>query len=156
MIPLDLQDGLIWRFKKVFDGCLFKNPKDEYVPLNIYSQHLPAKDKKKESSEFPYLIVRLADGTDSDPHDPNSTKILFIAGVYDRHNNHQGYRDAILIIQTIYESLKRDPVVDKRFELTYPINWAYHDEDTEPYFFAGLETNWEIPKVTRDDVEAMI
>lgn len=156
MVPLELQDELEKRLEKLFKHTRLKNLKGELVPINIFTQHLPAKSKTQEVSDYPYVLIRLAEGSELDEEDPQSAKVLFIAGVVDRESNHQGYRDAVSLIQRIYQDVKKYPIVKKRFELQYPINWAYHDEDTEPYFFAGLETNWGVPKVMREDLEAML
>jgi len=82
--------------------------------------------------------------------------IQFIVGVIDRDSSNQGYRDALTVANKISESLVRNPVIDSKYELALPINWAYNDEDAEPYFFAGLETNWRTPSYLREDVEELI
>jgi hypothetical protein len=156
MIPLILQDELVERIKAEFESFTLKNLKGETVPIQVFSQHLPAKSKEKDVSPYPCIVIRLADGSETNGEDPQGAKVLFIVGTVDRDSNNQGYRDAINVIQKIYQNLKRNPFVDNKFEMVYPINWAYHDEDAEPYYFAGLETNWEIPRISREDLEGII
>ena len=158
MIPLELQDSLVERVKKEFENLRLKNIKNERVPINVYPQHLPNKRKedKDDIDPYPCIIVRMANGSNTEGEDPGITTIQFIVGVVDRDSSNQGYRDALMVANKISESLVRNPLVDSKYELILPINWAYNDEDAEPYFFAGLETNWRTPNYLREDVEDLI
>lgn len=155
MIPLELQDALVARVKKEFEHLRFKNIKNERVPINVYPQHLPNKSKE-DIDPYPCIIIRLANGRNTNIEEPGITIIQFIVGVIDRDSSNQGYRDALTVANKISESLVRNPVIDSKYELALPINWAYNDEDAEPYFFAGLETNWRTPSYLREDVEELI
>lgn len=155
MIPLELQDGLKLRMKRLFEHFRLKNSNDVQVPINIFTQHLPNKSKQ-QVDHFPCITIRLDDGAESGETNPQMVKVLFIVGVVDRDSANQGYRDVVGIIQKIYQDLKRNPVIDEQFVLSYPIHWAYHDEDAHPHYFAGLETNWEVPKIIREDLEEMV
>ncbi|WP_346234586.1 hypothetical protein MKY04_13590 [Lysinibacillus telephonicus] len=77
-------------------------------------------------------------------------------GVFDRSEDNQGYTDALTVIQKVYESLIRNPIIKDQFQLVYPIRATYQEEDSAPYYFAGLETNWEVPIPLREDVEHLI
>lgn len=160
MIPLELQDALKVRLEEEFKHQKLKNLKNETVPISIFPQHLPTKDKTARGEEstdnYPCIIIRLADGDQPSTEDPFNTTIQFIVGVVDRESSFQGYRDSITIANNIIQNLKRNPVIANRYELDPSINWAYHDEDSEPYFFSGVETNWSTPKYIREDVEDMI
>lgn len=157
MIPIELQDGLEERMKKLFEieNFRLKNPDGNYVALNIFSQHLPEKTAN-DLSLYPYLVIRLVEGEQNDPGEAQQVQVLFIVGVFDDHNSYQGYRDVVNVLQKIYENLKRNPTVNDRFELQYPIRWALHDEDVYPFYFGGIETRWKTPTPIREDVEAMI
>ena len=156
MISLELQDELILRMKKEFEHLKLKNLENDKAPINIFSQHLPAKSKKEDIDPYPCIIVRLTNGSSMDVDDPNSTTIQFIIGVVDRDSSNQGYRDALTVANRICKNLQKNPMVDKRYELQLPINWAYNDEDAEPYYFAGIETRWSNPGYLREDVEELI
>ena len=155
MIPLELQDMLVERVENEFKDFRLKNINNERVPINVYPQHLPNKSKD-DKDPYPCIIVRLANGNNADIEEPATTTIQIIIGVVDRDSNNQGYRDALTVSNRIIESLKRNPMINGKYELTLPINWAYNDEDAEPYFFAGLETNWRTPNYIREDVEDLI
>lgn len=155
MIPLELQDALEIRLEDEFRDLKLKNLKNELVPINIFPQHLPAKDKSN-TDPYPCIIIRLSDGDQADINESGNTTIQFIVGVVDRDSTFQGYRDSLMVANRIIENLKRNPRVCDKYELQLPVNWAYHDEDAEPYFFSGLETNWSTPRFIREDVEDMI
>ena len=155
MIPLELLDALVERVKDEVKNLLLKNINNEKVPVKVYPQHLPNKGKNNEDP-YPCIIVRLAAGGLSDSNEPGVTTVQFIIGVVDRDSSNQGYRDAVNTANKINESLHKNPVIENRYELTLPINWAYNDEDADPYYFVGLETNWKTPEYIREDVEALI
>lgn len=158
MIPIILLDELVDRFKDELKGYELRDPRnpDVFKKIAVFSQHLPAKSKSTDTSLYPYLIIRLRDGEEQSANEPGTCQILFIAGVFDRSDDNQGFRDSISLVNKVYQSLIRNPVINNQFELIHPIRWTYQEEDSEPYYFAGLETNWEVPKPIREDVEHLI
>ncbi|WP_106494886.1 hypothetical protein [Lentibacillus sp. Marseille-P4043] len=155
MIPLLLQEDLKIRLLQEFNHFKLKNLTNDYAPIKIFEQHLPNKGKEKEDP-YPCIIIRLADGSKTDPEEGNKTKVQFIIGVVDRNSNNQGYKDAVNVANRITDNLERNPLINDQYELGLPINWAYHDEDAEPYFFVGIETNWKTPQILREDVGDLI
>lgn len=155
MIPIELQDRLVERFESEFENLRLKDLKDDLVKVNIFPQHLPTKSKNG-TSHYPCIIIRLANGDKAEATDPFITRIQFIVGVIDRESVNQGYRDALSVVNRIIESIQRNPSELDTYEATPNVSWSYYDEDTEPYFFAGLETSWRTPSYIREDVEDLI
>lgn len=153
MTPTILQDSLVDDFKQQLNEFLLGNAKGERVNLNIYPQNLPAKKGQKDSEHFPYLIIRVMDGETQEDQgeDKNTCKIAFITGIYDDLDNYQGYKDVMNIIDKIILRLKTKKMYNNQFELTTPMKWVLHDEDTFPYYFGGIETNWNMPNIFIDD-----
>lgn len=158
MIPLELQDALKLRLEKDLETLLLIDPvtRERNKKVSIFTQHLPNPEKKGDVSYFPCLVIRLRDGDSADPNEPDTIRVAFIASTFDRSSDQQGYRDVLTIMQRVHESLQRNPLVDDRFQRVPPSTWAYDDEDTAPYFYAGLETNWEIPRYLREDLEGLV
>lgn len=160
MIPIDLLDALVNRFKNEIKEFQLKDPRSpkEFKKVNIFSQHLPNKSKgnEKDTSLYPYLTIRMEVGGKDSLEETGYCQILFIAGVFDESDDNQGFRDAIALINKVYQSLIRNPMVNNLFELDYPIRWVYQEEDSEPYYFSGLETIWKVPNPIREDVEDLI
>lgn len=151
MIPTLLQDCLVDEMKVLFNGILFKNEKNEKVPLNVYPQNLPVKKNPDDDNHFPFLIIRIADGEGQDEESDDTCRILFIAGICDDDEKYQGYKDIANIIEKIRQHLFRQRVFDSKYEIVYPYNWAIQDDDEYPHYFGGIDTNWIVPKVITDD-----
>ena len=154
MTPTKLQDSLVEDFKQQLAGFLLKNAKGDRVNLNIYPQNLPAKKGQKDSEHFPYLVVRVMEGENQDDQEEekNTCKIAFIIGAYDDDDSYQGYKDVMNVIEKIMQRLKTKKFYSNQFELTLPLKWLIHDEDTYPYYFGGIETHWNIPNIGMDDL----
>lgn len=154
MTPTILQDCLVADFKEQLNSLLLKNAKGESVNLNIYPQNLPAKKGQKDSDHFPYLLVRVMDGEEQEKdygEVDNTCKIGFIIGVLDDNDNYQGYKDVMNVIEKIKQRLFTKKIYNSVFEIIYPFKWVIHDEDTYPYYFGGIESNWEMPIINMDD-----
>lgn len=139
MTSLILQQLLVEKVKELFKNFKLKNEKGNLVSLNIYPQSLPAKKGKKDESHFPYIIAKLMDGSTNDKE--SKCKVAFIIGTYDDEDTYQGYKDVLNIIEKIRDKLLVERYY-KQFQLTYPLDWVVHDEDTYPFYFGAVETNW--------------
>lgn len=153
MTPTKLQDALLEDLKQQLNGILLKNAKGERINLNIYPQNLPAKKGQKDQDHFPYLLIRTMDGEDKDEtgEEESTCKIAFIIGLYDDDDNYQGYKDVMNVIEKIKQRLKTKKYYSNQFELKLPLKWVIHDEDTYPYYFGGIESNWKMPIINMDD-----
>lgn len=154
MTPTILQDSLVADFKQQLDGFQLNNAKGDRVNLNIYPQNLPAKKGQKDSDHFPYLVIRVMEGEDQEDKEEskNICKVAFIIGAFDDNDNYQGYKDVMNAIEKIILRLKRKKLYNNQFELTSPLKWLIHDEDTFPYYFGGIETYWNMPNINMDDL----
>ncbi|AKL95013.1 hypothetical protein CACET_c15640 [Clostridium aceticum] len=156
MIVTFLQDCLIKELQDILGGMLFKNSRDERVPINIYSQYLPAKEDEDDEQHYPYIIARVLDGDDSEENQPASCKIMLIIGLYDEDDRYQGYKDVMNVIEKIRQFLLKKRMVAGQFILEYPLQWAVNEEDVYPFYFGGIETNWTLPGIRMEDEEGMI
>jgi hypothetical protein len=155
MTPSILQGILVEETKNLFLNYRLKNVKKERVPLNIYPQYLPAKKEQNDIAHFPYLLVKVMDGESKDEETEDTCKIAFVVGIYDEDDKYQGYKDVMNIIEKIRQHLFRKRYFEQ-FELMYPFSWVIHEEDTYPFYFGGIETNWGIPKIIMEDEEGLI
>lgn len=148
MIPTQLQDFLVEELKRLFEGFHLKNLEGEQVPFNIYPQFLPAKKGKRDKDHFPYILVALQDGEDPSQMEPNTCHVIIMLGVYDNDESYQGYKDTLNALQKTYHHLMSNQIFENQFSINYPIKWRVNEEDVYPYFFGGLETTWDIGKVS--------
>lgn len=151
MTPSILQDSLVSDLKEELKGFLLKNAKGETVNFNVYPQNLPSKKEQNDTDHFPYIVIRVMEGEDQDEISDNTCKIDFIIGIYDDNDNYQGYKDVMNAISKIKQRLLSKLNYNNQFSIIYPFKWLIHDEDTFPYYFGGIETNWTMPKVTMED-----
>jgi len=155
VIPTDLQAGLKERLLIAFSDTLFNSPSGDRVHLNIFEQNLPQKSDKDQDL-FPFVIVKLLEGEQKGEQDENVTTVGFVIGTFDDDNQNQGYRDVTQIINKIEEVLKKEPVINRQFTLKYPLKWRILEEETDPYYYGAVETNWEMPAYDRQDLEDLI
>lgn len=153
MTPILLQNFLIKELTNLFANDKFKNANKEMVSLNIYPQYLPQKTGKKDKDHLPYLIISLEEGSASSIDDPSICNITIVFGGFDDTSDYQGYRDAFNVIYKIKQHFLKKIVFDNKYEIKYPIKWKLPEEDTYPYFFGGLFTNWNIGKATIEEDE---
>lgn len=150
MTEFTLQDTLVKEFESLLSEFKLKNCKDEEVNINIYPQHLPAKNGVKDKEYIPYTLVKFIDGEQNNEEGPREVKIHFIIAITDKDPNYQGYKDTMNIKEKIYQYLMKNRYVNG-FELAFPIKWQTPEENHYPYYFMGIETNWKMPVITPPD-----
>ncbi len=153
MTPTRLQDCLVADLKQELSNFLLTNAKEERVNFNIYAQSLPAKKEKSDSEHFPYVVIEATDGDEQQDQDEvnNVCTVMFVIGIYDELENYQGDKDVLNTIEKIIYRLKTKKHYDGCFELTTPMKWLIHEENTYPYYFGGIETHWNMPIINMDD-----
>lgn len=161
MIATELQDDLIEELKNVLKNELFKNEyydpdnksSSEYIPLNFFAQSLPIESSREdeEDTHFPYVIVKLDNGTVPDADSPHEVKVVIVIGLYDNDNKNQGHRDVLHIISMIYERFAKQPMLIHKYVAKESFNWALQDEETHPYYFGGIELSFDIPAIKKED-----
>jgi hypothetical protein len=159
MTPLALQEFLVTEVATLLDGYKLKNEAGELVNISVFSQYLPKDDTGQTIEQFPYVRVVLKFGKDPDEIGPYQWIVDFVAGVWYKSVDCQGYRDAVNMLQKIYDHLMRQRIFDQRYEVGYPVKWKLigdtwqlTDESKYPYFYVGLKTVWTIGKITVADI----
>lgn len=164
MIPLDLQKGVVKRLEEVFENIQYEKPPktgkkvDEETnslrKVQVFSQKLPVKEGKNDT-QFPFVLVKLVDGVQTDRSNPHIVQIAIYVGVYDESFENQGHEDVSLMLNKIIHAFETHPIVGGCFEVDFesPINWSIADENTEPFYYGGVSIHFEVPKVGRTDLE---
>ncbi|WP_313891125.1 hypothetical protein [Psychrobacillus sp.] len=154
MTALNLQKALKTRTKNALTGMQLDSQEGVLKQVQVFEQHLPRKVKSAsrnpEDTYYPCVIIYLDEGENG------QVKVLFIIATHDDNSDNQGYRDALSIVEKTIQDLERNPTVDEKFEMIESPKWFYNDQDNHPYYFAWIETSWELPRSMREDVEAMI
>lgn len=158
MTPLALQEFLVTEISKLLEGYQLKNEAGELSNITVFSQYLPVDETGQKVEPFPYVRVVLKFGKDPDETGPYQWIVDFIAGVCDKSVDCQGYRDALTVLQKIYDHLMRRRIFAQKYEVGYPVKWKLMggaweliDDSQYPYFHVGLKTVWTIGKITMAD-----
>lgn len=169
MVATFLQDELAEELKGILKGFLLKNPQGEKTNINIFKQLLPMPeplDQEEIAPEllenglaeeqttpdpYPYIIVRAEDGKIEDENSAQIVNITLLIGIFDTAYDKQGHKDILNIIARIYERFAKFPVLNGKYTVQYPIEWALQDEESYPFYFGGVNLAFEIAAVRRED-----
>lgn len=152
MTPLELQDELVSELQRIFKDFRLKTLGGDRVPIKVFPQDIPVLETDEDEGPIPYIIVRLNTGSDPGAKDSNnSVKLVIIIGVYDSDADQQGYRDAMNIVQKIYERFHKDPNLNGKAVYSGEFNWAMQEDGYYPYFFAACSVVFHIPAIRRED-----
>lgn len=171
MFPAALQDDLVADLQELFKGYSLEAPNSEsgVRQLKVFPQELPEPESAKQENispellenglieditgndPYPYIIVRIIDGEIKDMREAQTVGVLLLIGIYDSGKNNQGHRKVLEIIKMIYDRYARKPVVNKKHRLLWPIEWTLQAEESPPYYFGGLETQWEVAGIEVED-----
>ncbi|UKS54871.1 hypothetical protein [Exiguobacterium acetylicum] len=160
MIPIGLQTTLEDRLRMLFANKQFPTPSGETAPVTIHKQRLPEKTSE-EDSPFPFIIVKMIEGSGQTEQIQPMSKIGLIVGTFDAFevsgiSSNNGYIDLVQIMNDIEEDLIKRPIIDGKYELELPLKWRINEEDTDPYFIGVLELDFATPNHTRTDVESLL
>ena len=160
-----LQDALVADLAQLFEGETLRNSTGMERHIRVYSQDVPIRagaDIEKpledwEVPEFepedvpePYVIVRLPGGEQPAQDQHQIVQVVLVVCVYDPAPDRQGIRDALHIVNTIMHHYGSNGVVGKRYMVQYPIKWVTQEEDTHPYYFAGMALTFEAPAIFKE------
>jgi hypothetical protein len=140
--PVLLVDGLKAFIEVVVnDYQLETKNKNMVKPPQVIAGYLPSKDPKSETPDFPFVIVRFAEGTDSD--EDSRVIIKIIAGTYSE-DAQEGWRDPANILQRIRTELMKHRVVGGKFRLEFPLRIEMSEEQPFPEWIGVMTTTWTI------------
>ena len=153
MTPEFLQDALIKELEEMFKSEKFQSSTLDYKNIKVFPQSLPQERNREDDEDepFPYIIVRLVDGETPDYNSAHEVKVFLIIGMYYLDRDKQGHRAVLNIINRVRERFQKNRVLSNQFVYTPPCNWTLQDEDTHPYYFGGIELNFEIPEIRVED-----
>ena len=172
-----LQDAVVADLEQLFQGETLKNSTGEERRIRVYPQDLPLRagadiepdpesveeDLEMEQLEDtprleidpedvpePYVIVRVPGGELSAQDTRQQVEIVLVVCVYDPDPGRQGFRDALHIVNAIVTHYGKNGIVGRRYEVQYPIKWATQEEDTHPYYFAGIALKLAAPAIFKE------
>ena len=164
-----LQDALVADLEQLFKGETLKNSTGVERRIQIFPQDLPIRagadlepeldpeedpdlepEQPPEDVPEPYVIVRIPGGELPNQDTRQQVELVLVICVYDQDPNRQGFRDALHIVNTILTHYGRNGIVGRRYEVQYPIQWVVPEEDTHPYYFAGVALKLAAPAIFKE------
>ena len=164
-----LQDAVVADLEQLFKGETLKNSTGVERRIQIFPQDLPIRagadlepeldpeedpdlepEQPPEDVPEPYVIVRIPGGELPNQDTRQQVELVLVICVYDPDPNRQGFRDALHIVNTILTHYGRNGIVGRRYEVQYPIQWVVPEEDTHPYYFAGMALKLAAPAIFKE------
>ena len=165
-----LLDAIVADLEQLFQGGTLKNSAGEERRIRVFPQDLPIRagadiepepepvegDSEQSEGESPedvpepYVIVRVPGGELPGQDTRQQVEVILVVCVYDPDPGRQGFRDALHIVNTILTHYGKNGIVGRRYEVQYPIKWVTQEEDTHPYYFAGVALNLAAPAIFKE------
>ncbi len=156
-----LQDAVVADLEQLFKGESLKNSAGVERRIQVFPQDLPIRagadlepeqleEQPPEDVPEPYVIVRIPGGELPGQDTRQQVELVLVICVYDPDPNRQGFRDALHIVNTILTHYGRNGIVGRRYEVQYPIQWVVPEEDTHPYYFAGMALKLAAPAIFKE------
>ena len=135
---IGLQSELIAELKKVFKSVQFKSGDGTMWEPGIYPQRLPLSqnDDEDEASCAPYILVILNDFSIESWDEPKKINVVLLFCAWDGGEERTGDRDNAIMMDRVLERVGKNPEVGN-FTLDLPIEGAWQDQDTYPYFYSA-------------------
>lgn len=163
-----LQSELAEELRKILKEFRLKDLEGNFSRINIFEQYLPIPGPKKQDNippellenglaeeetdpePFPYIIVRISEGEIEDADSAQMVSLILIIGVCDTDYERQGCKDILNIIAKIYERFAKMPVLNGKYTIQYPIEWALQEEESYPVYFGGMALTFETAAIRRE------
>ena len=153
MTLINLMEDIKIDLDNLFKKSKFKTSMGEYKTFEIYKGSLPIPDSEESPEPMPYIIVQLVNGEIR--LSSNIVSVRLILATYDDDKNNKGYFDILNAIEKIRQHYTKYPILNKRYVAKIDdknsFEWSLPDEDTYPYYFGGIQLNFEVAHCDRED-----
>lgn len=171
--PLFFQDALAKEIEKITADMRFIAPKTkEMVQMKAFSQSLPIKEYSEgneENNEYsgsfdydseqmndpifkcPWCVVKIEGGDIPGINEWQTIQVAICFGIFNEDPRNQGHREILNLIQKVYSRFAVDPILDSQYTCSGEFEWAIQDEDTYPYFFGAISTNFKFAGYRREN-----
>lgn len=158
MTPDILEHDLATEITALFTGYLLKNSEGINAVLNVFEHDLPIRqgtdDEETPELPEPYIVVKAGSGNIASETDSQVVTVVLVICTCDDSAARQGHKDVLHIIQKIYERFAKNPALAGKFVFKFPFDWVLEDEDTYPYYFGGVQLQFEVPAIQKEDLFA--
>lgn len=156
MIPKQLYEELEELIENATGNMIFQTPEGENVKLHIYHQDTPKKQSDEEAEEYPYCVIRIANGsTNATDAEKNYIRVILLFGIYDSSPKNSGHVTILSIMNKLLAALSKNNLL-AHFVQKGDIAWVLDDEDAFPYFFGGMDMTFVPTMVTRREIDDLL
>lgn len=123
------------------------NKKGELEPIKVIDAYFDP--EKYEDYDLPAVLIRTTAGGQSDGEhsEERSASVEIVLGTYLK--DHGDHKFAVAVIDRIEQALLKQRIIDHKYRLKLPLNWAV-PESTEqpwPYWWATMTANYYLPSI---------
>lgn len=152
MTARDLQNEIVKDLKALLTNRQYQTPDGGVSSPNVFRQFIPKREREEEEDPFPYIEVRIADGTIPDSQSAQQVQVFLIIGIYDSRHENIGSDHVMEIIEVIQQHYIEKPLLAGKFTCDtedHPIQWNLQEEESWPYFFGIMALTFNIPAPNR-------
>lgn len=116
----------------------------------IYKMGLPGKEERIR--RIPYILMQVLSGKDDSPGqgmEQSICQVRIVVGIYAENDSEGGY-DVLNVLLRIRSELKKTGVIGGYFALHNPLEYIVYPDNTAPYYFGEMMTNWSMPVIERE------
>ncbi|HOV79367.1 MAG TPA: hypothetical protein PK728_04615 [Bacillota bacterium] len=140
--PVLLVDGLRDFIEPLVKSYVLETNRPNLAkPPQVVTGYLPPKNPNFDAPDFPFVIVRFVEGTDSD--DGSTAVVKIIAGTYSE-DAREGWRDAANILQRVKTELLKRRVIAKKYRVELPMKIEMPEEQPFPEWIGVMTTTWAV------------
>lgn len=151
MTPLMALDELCKVMSDLFDGLVMLDSEK----FKVYSQNLPPKVAGELNEPYPYCLVTLAEGNQTD--DDASQEFVIMLGTKEdlllqkdqpyKTSTYSGYRDIANAIEQIRQRFSANPEYGNCFTVQPNLKWVIQSGDEDyPFYVGGIHLTVDLPK----------
>ncbi|MCL2563602.1 MAG: hypothetical protein FWE08_06165 [Oscillospiraceae bacterium] len=166
MTPTFLLEDMKAELERLFAGHRLRNSLGDEKPIAVHIQDLPIRegpdrdgyaDMDVSREQFgeepkppePYILLRAKTGKIEDAEADHHVSVVILMCVADKETERNGHVDVLHLIHRVYERFAKNPVLNDKYIMNYPVDWSTVDEDTYPYYFGGMTLGFNMAAIRR-------
>lgn len=132
--------------------------------LKVYPYRLPFKKQPPKQAnglapdsqpvpDLPAIVVQFDDTNTDEPLSEKGkvARITLIIGMLNE-NPVDGINNVLDVAEKLEDYFTKNPVVAGKFRMEYPVKIRLYNDQPHPQYFAGVETDWNLPQPVPDFV----
>lgn len=168
--PLFALRAMVKEVQDITKDMMFHSPEGILAPLSVYEQSLPIPKRKEPVPEnnfpiiddqdeteedsvlkSPWCVVKIENGSIPGINEMQEVTFAVCFGIFNESLDNNGHMEIMNLIQRVYERFSVNPLLDGQYTCTGKFEWAVQDEDTYPYYFGAILTEFKFQGFRREN-----